>query len=406
MEWTRIFAESGSANVQLVPVVGRRAQTVRCPDTNIPLELHENRDGTFSALPPADSELDSRLDGLTIEDIRLHRLDWTAICRDLATTVGLTGHVSAIPGKSWLWRLGELGDGTRIHTYFLAVIRSDFEVASLVPALKTIPSVRLLVSDLNDTALHALDQSGIAFRLLSQGVPPVFADDEPKRPRPRYMLRQGSGAWLFTVDGRDGNIADEKGLRYVEYLFKNPSTVPIHAIDLQANVCEVKAGNGGLFEIIDPVTGKRITLSKTARIQERNLSIDDRENIRRIWKIRHDWQAISNDESATEMERTEAREEVAAIDTVLNSMAFRNKSNAAKDYDRIRQAITRLRKNLDAKTTKDGRKDPAYAALSEHIRLYLVESSRRYSGTRTSRTRAGTAQTFIYERPDDVIWSD
>jgi hypothetical protein len=240
-----------------------------------------------------------------------------------------------------------------------------------------------------------------AERILSDG-PAVT----PAKAVPRYMLRQGSGAWVFSVNCLEGTIADEKGLHYVEYLLKNPAPDPIHAIQLQSAVCEVRPGSGGIFEITDPDTGKRITLSRTAQLQERNLNIDDREPNRRIWSIRRSLLSTIDDTTITEMEREEARVELADIDNVLNSMAFRDKSNAAKTYDRIRQALNRLLKNLDAKKTKDGRKDPAYAALSEHIRLHIVKANRRHSVNRTSRTLTGTAQTFIYDRPDGVVWSD
>lgn len=162
----------------------------------------------------------------------------------------------------------------------------------------------------------------------------------------------------------------------------------------------------GVTEIVDPDSGERFTLSRTARIQERNLSIDDRDAKRRIWQIRQTWQRIIDDETATNMEREEAKAEKTKIDEALASTAFRDKSNAAKTYDRIRQAITRLLKHLDATKTKDGEKDPTYEALAEHIRQHLIGPSRRYSGTRTSRTRTGTAQTFMYERPEGVVWSD
>ena len=52
IEWSHIFSGVPSSSAPLVPVVGRRADVVRDPDTGIPLQLHENRNGTFSALPP------------------------------------------------------------------------------------------------------------------------------------------------------------------------------------------------------------------------------------------------------------------------------------------------------------------------------------------------------------------
>ena len=256
-------------------------------------------------------------------------------------------------------------------------------------------------------AVHAVAQEIKAIvQTEKHPVTPTPTAGKPHPSRPRFLLRQGIGHWLFTVDGLDGHIADEKGLQYVEYLFKNPPAEPIHATDLQAEVCEMDTNAEGVTEIVDPDSNERIVLSRNARLQERNLSIDDRDAKRRIWRIRQSWQRIIDDDKATAMERDEARTEKAKIDEVLASKALRDKGNAAKTYDRIRQAITRLRKHLDAKKTKDGEKDPAYEALADHIRQHLSAASRRYSGTRTSRTRTGTAQTFMYARPDGVVWSN
>jgi hypothetical protein len=296
--------------------------------------------------------------------------------------------------------------GHSCRDFVLLVANSEWCGRDLGPRMDAVGGDVYHLGGLAEIRESALVRSDMAERLFGDGPATTAQSVLPSRRAPCYLLRQGSGAWVFAVNGLDGTIADEKGLRYVEYLFKNPPSAPIHAIQLQADVCEVEPGKGGIVEIVDPDSGERITLSRTARIQERNLSIDNRESNRRIWKIRQSWQAIVDDEAVTELERVEAREQLASLDKLLSSWAMREKSNAAKTYDRIRQAITRLLAHLDAKTTKDGKNDPAYVALAEHIRVHLVETSRRYSGKRTSRTRAGTAQTFMYERPDGVIWAD
>jgi hypothetical protein len=229
--------------------------------------------------------------------------------------------------------------------------------------------------------------------------------DSTFQSKPLYMLRQGSGHWLFTIDGHDGSIRDCKGLRYVEYLFKNPSE-PIHATRLEAEVREVNESKDGVTEIADPNSGKRITLPLNACIQEHNLSCDNRDAKRRIWQLRKELQRIIDDPTVTNMEKDEAQAEKAKLDKVLTSAVFRDKTNAAKSYDRIRQAINRLLGQLDVKKTKDGDKYPAYKALAEHIQQYVMSVSSRYSGKRNSRTRTGTAQTFVYERPAGMVWSD
>ena len=405
-EWKRIFAEYDPAAIPLLPVIGGRANFVLCPETGIELAVHENRNGTFTALPPEGSELDSRIEGLTIDDLRLFRLAWPAICQTLSLRLELAGKVRPVPGKSWFWHLGDLRTDTYLYPYFLAVIRSDTEADEVVAALKPKLSARLLVPALSDSIFHRLTEAKLALHVLADGGVPQFPAAETLLPAARFMLRQGRGAWHFTIDGISGTIADEKGLHYVEYLFKNPPEAPIHATDLQSEVCEMDTNAEGVTEIVDPDSGKRITLSRTARLQEHNLSIDDRNAKRRIWQILQSYQRIIDDQAATDMERDEARAEKDKIEGVFASKAFRDTSNAAKTYDRIRQAISRLLKHLDANKTKDGEKDPAYEALANHIRQHLSLASSRYSGTRTSRTRTGTAQTFMYERPEGIVWSD
>ena len=73
-EWERGLGPEGIESVPLALAKGERADFIRCPDTGIPLGIHENWNGSFSALPPVDTELDSRIDDLTLADLRVHAL--------------------------------------------------------------------------------------------------------------------------------------------------------------------------------------------------------------------------------------------------------------------------------------------------------------------------------------------
>ena len=231
-------------------------------------------------------------------------------------------------------------------------------------------------------------------------------DTKPVAAPPRFMLRRGSGQWTFVCDGLSGFTDDWKGMHYVEYLLKNPPQQPIHATELEAQVCDTNPATAGITEIINPATGKVEPLLRTASLQERNLGIDDREANRAAWKDRKACQQIIEDTEASEAERRDAQREQDEISKKLNSAALSYKANAAKLYDRIRKVINRVCDKLGEKRTKEGDTDPAYEAFAEHIRMYLIARSKRFCGSSTSRQRTKTAQTFTYEPPDGVIWSD
>jgi|GEM_PF-313705 hypothetical protein len=223
---------------------------------------------------------------------------------------------------------------------------------------------------------------------------------------PRYCLRQHRRNWEIVFNGERTSIGNEKGLSIVEYLLKNPSDEPIHVCDIEAEVCEVNANTNGILEIEDPETGKKITLGRNARLQERNLSIDDKDGNQQLWLIRKKYAAVEDDPKANDMERQEARQAIDQIDEYLNKPVAARASNATKAYDRVRQAITRLMKSLTSYRDNKGNKDRVYLAFANHLQKHLIEPSARYSGTRSSRTRAQVAQTFTYEPPAGVTWSD
>src|SRR5207249_5723431 len=106
----------------------------------------------------------------------------------------------------------------------------------------------------------------------------------PAQPQPRYALRKGLGIWKLTFDGTEAELKHERGIFFVAYLLTNPPEQPIHAVDLQAKIPEIYRKHLGLTEIKDPETGKAITLESHARIQERNLGLDDARAMQALWK--------------------------------------------------------------------------------------------------------------------------
>lgn len=175
-EWTRHFAGFQPADFPLIKIVGSRADFIRCPDTEIPLEIFANVDGSFSARPPPDKELDTRFDGLTIEDLRLYRLDWPALCREVAHDFGLAGMIRDMPDLPWFWRIGDLQTVAVFYPYFLAVIREDPDADIVGKALKSKPEARLIVPNLSDVAYNRLAELNIRFHVLAEGTPPQFPD--------------------------------------------------------------------------------------------------------------------------------------------------------------------------------------------------------------------------------------
>jgi len=255
-----------------------------------------------------------------------------------------------------------------------------------------------------DCLLRIVYETGSVVCIPAVSPPPVTI--APEAPGPPFRLRQFRGNWEIVFDGERASIGHEKGLSLVEYLLKNPPKQPIHVCDIEAEVCDVKADKKGIPVIEDPETGETITLGRHTRLQERNLSLDDQDGARRLWQIRRKYAAVEDDSDANETERREARQLVEQIDEHLSKTVASQKNNATKAYDRVRQAITRLMKNLTSFQDNKGKGNGVYHAFADHLQKHLIDPSSRYSGTRSSRIRTQVAQTFTYEPPDGVSWSD
>jgi hypothetical protein len=231
----------------------------------------------------------------------------------------------------------------------------------------------------------------------------VAGDEEPY-----YKLKQYSGNWEIVFAGQKANIGHKKALLIVDYLLKNPPppAQPVHVCEIEAETRIIKPNDSGIFEIEDPETGEKITLGRKDRFQERNLSMDVTDSARKLWQIRKKYEAVMNDLSANEMERQEAVQCVEQIDEHLTKTVAVQSSNAVKAYDRVRKALGRFVKELNEFKDNQGQHNPVYLDFADHLEEFLIKPSTRYSKGRQSRTRAQVAQTFTYEPPEDVIWTD
>ncbi len=122
----------------------------------------------------------------------------------------------------------------------------------------------------------------------------------------RYALHKGGGYWTITIDGQEAPKKHEKGLLYVAWLLTNPPKEPIRAMQLVAKVPAIYRRQLGLTSAVDETTGKAVALDAGAMPQERSHAPDDLEVARRIQAKEREWEAILDDEDATEPEKAEA----------------------------------------------------------------------------------------------------
>jgi len=169
IEWSRLFGSPALNSVPLAPVKGELAAFIRCPVTRIPLEIHENQDGSLSALPPAETEMESRIDGLTIKDLRLYKIDWPELLQTLRRDLELSGRLRTLSLNPPLWHL--CAGASR--PYFFSILTSAEEVREIASILKSDSGGCLLLPTASDNMFVALMKEGVVFRVL---------DDFPSQP--------------------------------------------------------------------------------------------------------------------------------------------------------------------------------------------------------------------------------
>ncbi|MFH1969512.1 MAG: DUF6361 family protein [Verrucomicrobiota bacterium] len=172
-EWSQVFADYPPEDFPLFKIEGSVATVVCRPGTGHPLQVFRCYNGTYSARAPAEDEVEG-LDNMTVEELRLYRLDWPAHCQTVAQHLGLRGQIRGMPELPWFWRLGDLHTNSHHYAYFMAVIREDPDADIIAAALKSNPVARLIVPNLSDKTFHRLTEAKINFYVLAEGTPPHF----------------------------------------------------------------------------------------------------------------------------------------------------------------------------------------------------------------------------------------
>jgi hypothetical protein len=404
-EWRSAIGEAHLQSIPLIRVPGDRAEFIRCPETGIPLEIHENCDGSFSALPPADSELDSRIDGLQLADLLLYEIDWQALLRKVQRQYHISGQIRSLNINPQLWNIG-LTEGFPVC---FAVLNSLADAESVLPFLQTAPTPRLLLPTASDKIFSSLTRAGIQFQVLDSTPLAAFPVLENK-PASLYRIVGRDKGWCIIFDGAEEVFPDMKGMQIIAHLLKNPPHAPIHVLELESAVqgnrplCQshiVDDGGDDSGEDYDVADHEHSApLSFSDRLQELNLNMDSKEIDETLLRERSKYKKISEDPKASKKTREDAQTKIAQIDSFRRTGGPKHVDQPSKAYDRVRQQFNRILRKLNSSQSQ------SLKSFAEHLQKQLLEPSRRYSGTSRSRVKAGVAQTFTYEPPPGVIWTD
>jgi hypothetical protein len=248
------------------------------------------------------------------------------------------------------------------------------------------------------TGKRSIGQSG------SDSAASSALDSELQAPT-SYAIHKDGDCWTITFNGQAAAKKHEKGLLYVAWLLTNPPKDPIHAMELVAKVPAIYRRQLGLTSTVDETTGKQVAFAADAMPQERTHAADDLLVARRVLAAEREWEAVLDDDDATEPEKAEALSKLEELADFQRRHAMRSRGNAERLVRAVRVAITRLHANLAKATDTKGRPHPVLRPFADHLTKHLITPSARYNGRMGARTRAGVAGRFTYEPPKEVKWS-
>jgi hypothetical protein len=219
------------------------------------------------------------------------------------------------------------------------------------------------------------------------------------------MIRKGLGVWKLVFDGKEADLKHERGIFYVAYLLTNPPEQPIHGVDLAAKIPEMYRQQLGMERLVNPATGKSEALQSHARIQERNLSLDDAQALRALLRKERELEAILDDENESEPVKQEALRELESIAEFQKHHAGRTQDSAQRAARTVRQAIMRFHQKLLSGLDRSGKPHPVLHPFAQHLEKCLILPSARYAAPSASRARGSLAGSFTYEPPAGTIWA-
>ena len=299
------------------------------------------------------------------------------------------------------------GIGRNLLTIFLDAFAHELAIRQITPPSQSLGDTDFFRAAANifsspENLSESMTQTLRALASMTARAPPP---NPYSQAQPRYALRKGLGVWHLTFDWREAQIRHERGMLSTGYLLLNPPPQPLHALDLLSKVPEIYRKQLGIAQITDANTGQARQLDSHARIQERSLALDDAETMRALLRRERELEAIL-DSDESEPVKAEALRDLEAIAEFQRSHGRRSRDAAQRAGRTVRQAITRLHRNLLGALDTNGKPHPVLCPFSLHILNYILIPSARYSGHGGRHARADLASRFTYEPPPGCRWTD
>ncbi|HWH70515.1 MAG TPA: hypothetical protein VNT26_14100 [Candidatus Sulfotelmatobacter sp.] len=212
---------------------------------------------------------------------------------------------------------------------------------------------------------------------------------------PTCSLHKGHRVWLLHFQGQPAFLLDDIALGYLAWLFTHPNQ-PIHGLDLYTQAHPLHPKTAGLTELPDPRTGHPIPLAASARLQQANLSRDNRASANALRQEFAELHATLDSPTASEIEKTEAAERLEALRPVAAACATAAHSDADRAVRAVRRALQRLYDDLRLATDEQGQPHPVLRPFAQHLHQYLILPSSR---------RANPPGHLLYQPPPNLRWN-
>jgi 7-cyano-7-deazaguanine synthase in queuosine biosynthesis len=220
-----------------------------------------------------------------------------------------------------------------------------------------------------------------------------------------YQLHYGHKVWSLVFAGQRDVVFDERAVRLIEHLLKNPPDEPIHATELEKCVDGHplldgvgKIGNaedfghvpvavGSVGGVIEQASGRKLAGKDTLPALRAKVA---------------ELKADSEDESLPASEREDAREELANL-LKARSRGGKFADEASRSAERVRKQIKTFIKDLKTAKGSRGQPNAVLQAFGKHLEEHLWLPS---VGAKNRIGAAGKAGCFTYEPPNGVRWRD
>ncbi|HMP83723.1 MAG TPA: 7-cyano-7-deazaguanine synthase [Verrucomicrobiota bacterium] len=220
-----------------------------------------------------------------------------------------------------------------------------------------------------------------------------------------FRLAYGHKAWSLVFAGKRDVLIDERAVKLIEHLLKNPPDEPIHATELEKCVDghpvldgvgrigqaedfgHVPVALGSVGGVIEEASGRKLAGKNTLPALRAKVV---------------ELKAASEDELLPEEEREEARQELASL-LKAQSRGGKFADAASRSAERVRKQIKTFIKEM--KTAKGSRGQPnmVLQAFGKHLEDHLWLPS---VGAKNRIGAAGRPGCFTYEPPKGVHWRD